>query len=426
MSMSRDLKLYLLLVCIPAVCLAGLGIVYLVRQAEASDARDAAMRAARIENLSAAVQDAVIEAGRTDDAVQTVLRGWSGGTGVRPPAGAFIWDPKERLRWTEGVVVTNLVDFTRWNEWTAIGKKRARRGLMKVDAASPLFVLWGRVDASVYGVVFDGEPLVEEGATINVWFVGCILVLLLGGVVIAGAGLMARAAAKARLDDRTKTTFLSNVTHELKTPLAGIGIWAELLVGGRLKTEEDRLRGGTMIRNENARMLRLVENLLDYARLEQGRRRYCIETVDVVAITADVVDLLREKFSDQGIELKVGTACEACADADAVRQILVNLLGNAAKYAAAAGPVEVDVTKEDGVVRVAVLDRGPGIPPEAMRHVFDRFYRVDDTLTAKQGGLGLGLAISRALAVDMKGSVTVAARPGGGCVFTLELPGCAS
>ena len=423
MSISRDIKWYLLLVCAPAVFLVGLGIVYLVRQAEAGETRDAAMRMARLENLSATIQDAVVEAGKMDDAVQVALREWSGGKGVRVPVGAFIWDPKERLRWSEGLVMTNLAAFTRWNEWTAVGKKRAKRGLMEMGGHT---VLWGRVETSVYGLVFDGEPIMEERSAVNVWFLGCILVFLLGGVVVAGAGLMARAAAKARLDDRMKTSFLSNVSHELKTPLAGIGIWVDLLLGGRLKTDEDRLRGGTMIKKENARMLRLVENLLDYARLEQGRRRYHIEIVDVAAMACETVEFLREKFAVHGIEVEVEGDCHARADVDATRQVLVNLLGNAAKYAATSGPVEVIVSRDDGLVHVMVLDRGPGIPPEAMRHVFDRFYRVDDTLTAKQGGLGLGLSISRGLALDMKGDLTVAVRPGGGCVFTFTLKGLVS
>ena len=169
-------------------------------------------------------------------------------------------------------------------------------------------------------------------------------------------------------------------------------------------------------------MIRLVENLLDYSRLEQGRRNYHQTDIDLSALVGDVVELVRGDFAVHGITIKGLAPCYARADADAVRQILINLLGNAAKYAAAEGPIEVVLATGIGRVRVAVSDQGPGIPPEAMKHVFKRFFRADAALNSKTGGLGLGLSISYALAKDMGGALSVAARDGGGCVFTLELP----
>lgn len=424
--MSRDLKLCFLLICLPAAVLTGLGLVSLRRQARASAAREEAMRNARIENLAAALQDLVNEAGKT--AARASLAGWTGGAGVRAPCGAFAWTPRGRLEWTAGAgtnafpqaVADRLAALSRWNEWTAVGKKRARRGLMPAGAWT---VLWGRVDNAAWGVVFDGHPLADDGGDgPDAWLLGAILVVLLACVLLAGAGLMGRAAAKARRDDLRKTSFVSNVSHELKTPLVGIGLWADLLRGGRLRTEAQRAHAYEVVAAENARMLRLVENLLDFSRLEQGRRRYRIEAVDMGALAAGAVELVRGDFAAHGISVRAEGACHACADADAARQILVNLLGNAAKYAAARGPVEVVVSRtKEGTVRVAVADRGPGMSPEARRRAFERFYRADDALTAGTGGLGLGLSISRALARDLGGELAVAARAGGGCVFTLDL-----
>lgn len=424
MAMSRDLKLYFLLICLPAVVLTVLGLVFLHRQSEKAEARD-------VEMLATSLQDLVNENGKVGDVVRRALRTWTGEEGGAKPVGVFSWGPKERLLWADGTddithrvfpeeVRIHLSGLSRWNEWTAIGKKRARRGLMKVGAFS---ILWGRVEGQVYGLVFDRNPLSGKSwSGADKWLLGLILVVLLACSLAAGTWLMARAAAKARRDDETKTTFLSNCSHELKTPLAGIGIWADLLRNGRLQSDDRRQHAYEIISRENARMIRLVENLLDYSRLEQGRRRYHIVDLDLSALVGDVVDLVRGDFVDHGIIVKVVPSCHGRADSDALRQILVNLLGNAAKYAAAEGPVEVETVTGDGRARIMVSDHGPGMSPDAMKHVFERFFRADDALNSKVGGLGLGLSISHALARDMGGALSVTARNGGGCVFTLELP----
>ncbi len=426
--MTRDLKLYFLLICLPAAILTGLGLLFLHRQSAAAAARENEMRRAQVENLAASLQDIVNESGRTGEVARAALCRWEGGAGVRNPVGAFVWTPKAHLVWSVGLregvpfpvdVGTRLGGLSRWNEWTAVGKKRARRGLMEIGPAS---VLWGRVDQMAYGLVFDGHPLGEAAAHVDAWLVGGILVVLLACVLAAGAWLMGRAAVKARRDDETKTTFLSNCSHELKTPLAGIGIWIDLLRGGRLQDGAKRAHAYEVIARENARMVRLVENLLDFSRLEQGRRRFRLARVDLAALAADVVELVREDFPAHGVAVQAEGPCAAWADADAVKQILLNLLGNAAKYAAAGGRVEVVTEVVEGRPRLAVRDRGPGLSAEERAHVFDRFYRADDALSSRTGGLGLGLAISRALARDMEGTLSVAARPGGGCVFTLTLP----
>ena len=294
--------------------------------------------------------------------------------------------------------------------------------MMSLREMGPATVLWGRVDQTAYGLVFERNPLVEEAAHVDAWLVGGILVVLLACVLAAGAWLMGRAAVKARRDDETKTTFLSNCSHELKTPLAGIGIWIDLLRSGRLQTDAKRAHAYEVIARENARMVRLVGNLLDFSRLEQGRRRYRPACLDLVTLAEEVVELVRGDFPEHGVSVRAAGPCRAWADADAVKQVLVNLLGNAAKYAATAGRVEVVVEMFDGCSRLSVQDRGPGLSPGERAHVFDRFYRADDALNSRSGGLGLGLSISRALAQDMDGTLSVAARSGGGCIFTLELP----
>ena len=431
--LSRDLKLYLLLICLPAVLLTGVGIAFLVRQSSVAAAREAEIRAVRAEQAAQAVLERVRDDASDTSERETLLADLEAGAGARRPDGVFVWQVRTGLVRSRGLpdaVASNLAARAFLKDWTdgsrAATKKPPLRGELVLAADPvPFHVFWARAgarDDRVFGAVFAGDPVAEGFGTATLWPVALVLVVLLAGVLVAGAGLMARAAAKARRDDETKTSFVSNVSHELKTPLAGIGLWIDLLRNGRIGTEDRRRHAYDVIAGENARMVRLVENLLDFSRLEAGRAVLHPASVDVAALAAEVAEVVRGDFAAHGLEVRAAGAAAAWADADAVRQILLNLLGNAAKYAAAGGPVEVEVAAADGAVRVSVADRGPGLSAEARARVFDRFYRADAALDSKTGGLGLGLSISRALARGMGGGLSVAARPGGGCVFALELP----
>ena len=430
---SRDLKLHLLLICLPAVVLTGIGIVFLTRQSAAAAVREAEIRAIRAEQLAQAVRDRVLDEAPVATERETLLADLETGDGHRRPDGTFAWQVRTGLIRSHGLptsVASNLAARAFLKDWTdgtpAAAKKPPLRGELVLPASpEPCHVFWARAgarDDRIFGTVFMGDPVASGFGTATIWPVALVLVVLLAGVLAAGAGLMARAAAKARRDDKTKTSFVSNVSHELKTPLAGIGLWIDLLRKGRIGTEDRRQHAYEVIAEENARMMRLVENLLDFSRIESGRTVLHMASVDAGALAVEVADVVRGSFAAHGLEVRTDGTCVARADGDAVRQILLNLLGNAVKYAAADGPVELMVSAANGMVRVAVADRGPGLSAEEQARVFDRFYRADDALDSKTGGLGLGLSISRALARGMGGDLVVATRPGGGCVFTLELP----
>jgi len=162
-----------------------------------------------------------------------------------------------------------------------------------------------------------------------------------------------------------------------------------------------------------------VLNVLDFSRLEQRRWKYSIAKVDLGQIVCEVCANFTERFP-AGHLWGPQDDCEATADADALRQIVTTLLDNAAKYAAT-GIVEVSVAQTAKGSCVTVADRGPGLTWHERRHVFDRFWRSDNSVTRETGGNGLGLAIARGLARGMGGDLTVANREGGGAVFTLEL-----
>ena len=421
-----DLRGYVLLICSTAVLITAAGIYLLYQQIRHDEDLLARSHRARISESAGMLQDAVRDGGsdlasRISALSACVEKGRYGS-----PSAAFIWNPKDHVVWSSGLtepLSARISSFSHWAEWTSPAVKNPRRGLMELEdgAGRKWFVLWGRVDASLYALVYDAQPIVRDDGSL-LWPVGVCLGFLLCGVLGVFSIMLGRAARRAREDDVRKTAFVSNASHELKTPLAAIRIWTEMLSSGRLKTDERRQHALDVIAEENGRMIRLVDNLLDFSRLEGKRKRYSLVGLDVTALAREAVEFMSGAFSANGISCSASVAVRAVADVDAVKQILVNLIGNAAKYAAADGPVEVSVGVAGGVVRVEVADRGPGMAPDELGRAFERFYRAGGADSSGTGGLGLGLSISRALARDMGGDIAARVREGGGLVFTLSLP----
>ncbi len=248
---------------------------------------------------------------------------------------------------------------------------------------------------------------------------GCVVLLLLICSLFTGGTVLLRAARRARREALAKTDFISNMSHEFKTPLTTIGLCAELALENELD-ENERTRAASAIKREAERLQRLLQSMLDFGRLEQGRRNYLLEKFDLAALTRETVAFMKAR-SQPAPEVAEGE-CEVYADRDAVNQILLNLYENAVRYAK--GPLEISFSSSRRGNRNAIhlADRGPGLTASQRRHVFDRFWRADDSTTREQDGSGLGLSIARGLARGMNGDLTVAPRAGGGCVFTLELP----
>ncbi len=241
---------------------------------------------------------------------------------------------------------------------------------------------------------------------------------------LAGGGFaLLRAARRERLDALRKTTFVDNVSHELRTPLAGIRVSAELLAEGRLPEGPRRDKAVRAILAESDRLDRLVSNLLDFSRLERGGRRFDIRPVDLAALLDEMRDNGGSStFHSSLFTLRRERGVVALADPDAVLQIVSNLLDNAKKYAPGAPPEIAVRAAGDGVVELAVLDRGPGVPRGLEEKVFERFFRVDDSTSRRANGSGIGLSIARALARGMGGELFCRPRPGGGAEFVLSLP----
>jgi signal transduction histidine kinase/cell division protein FtsL len=252
--------------------------------------------------------------------------------------------------------------------------------------------------------------------------------LLVGSFVAAilfGGSLLLWQAYRHMLDARRKTSFVANVSHELKTPLTTIRMYAELLAEGGVKQPDRQQHYLQVITGESRRLTRLVNNVLDFGRLEQGRKQYHYSRIHVPPHLDDILDSQEIRLAQAGLQLvrRIPRDIPAVlADRDAIRQALLNLIDNALKYAAGGGVLEVELSLEDGHCRIAVKDRGPGVPATHRERIFQAFHRVDDSLTASCPGSGLGLSIARRLLRGMGGDLRYRPRRNGGSCFEMLLP----
>ncbi|HEY5026631.1 MAG TPA: HAMP domain-containing sensor histidine kinase [Acidimicrobiales bacterium] len=244
--------------------------------------------------------------------------------------------------------------------------------------------------------------------------VGRLGVALNGMLSQIEAAFGERTSSEARL-----RRFVADASHELRTPLTSIRGYAELLRKGAYQDEDDRRRAAERIEGEAARMSLLVEDLLELARLDQGRPPVR-EPVDLCRIVTHAVDATRLQDPDRPISLDLDGPVVVQGDAARLRQIVDNLLQNTVVHTPPATPVHVTVRAEGIRAVVQVADEGPGLDAEQAGHVFDRFYRGSQARTGE--GTGLGLSIVAALAGAHGGSARVDSAPGAGSVFTVEIP----
>lgn len=275
----------------------------------------------------------------------------------------------------------------------------------------------------VVGFLADAEASSSGG---GFFFLGSLLAAILGVAILAGGSLLLWQARASEAEAARKTSFVANVSHEFKTPLTTIRLYSELLEQGRVAGEERQRDYLRTIGRETERLARLVGNALDFSRLEQGRKKFTREPLDLRAELDTWLSVHEPRLAESGLRLVRALPAgplECTTDRDALQQVLLNLLDNAAKYAAAGGEVTVELARSGAKgARLAVLDRGPGVPVAHRQRIFEKFHRVDDTLTTEKGGTGLGLSIARQLARGLGGDLRFAPREGGGSAFLLELP----
>jgi two-component system phosphate regulon sensor histidine kinase PhoR len=225
--------------------------------------------------------------------------------------------------------------------------------------------------------------------------------------------------------ERLRRDFVANASHELRTPLTSVRGFVEALEDGAMEEPSTARRFLAKIRTHADRMAALVSDLLELSRLESGERPPRYETVRPADAVDEVVASLGEQARSRQIVLSTDAADapDVISDGDRLRQILENLLENAVKYTAPGGHVAVGARAgEDGAVVFEVADDGPGIAPEHLPRIFERFYRVDKARSREMGGTGLGLSIVKHLAEGMGATVSVASEPGRGTRFTVRIP----
>lgn len=230
-------------------------------------------------------------------------------------------------------------------------------------------------------------------------------------------------AARLRDLDALKNAFLGTVSHELRTSMTAIMGFGELLSESWDNLEEERRREMAMrIRRSAGSLRHLVDDLLDFARLEQERLRVSARTIDLASIVKITIDGLTPLLNHHTLSLDADDVVTAWADPVAVERILANLVSNAAKYAPHGTTVSVSVTRVGDRARLVVADQGPGIPADERRRIFARFYRLDTPESIRTRGAGIGLAILRDFADRSGASVVVDDAPGGGARFTVDFP----
>ncbi len=224
--------------------------------------------------------------------------------------------------------------------------------------------------------------------------------------------------------ERARQEFVANVSHELRTPLSLIKGYVETLLDGARDDPEVATKFLQTIDRNAERLKLLIEDLLTISELESGRVKLNLQSVQLQAVTEKVVGDLKARAEAKAMKLSnEAPALRVRADADRLEQVLGNLVDNAIKYGRREGTVRIGARVADaGEVEVVVEDDGPGIPPEALERVFERFYRVDKARSREQGGTGLGLSIVKHIVQSHGGRVWVKSEAGQGARFYFTLP----
>jgi signal transduction histidine kinase len=273
------------------------------------------------------------------------------------------------------------------------------------------------ISANVMAAAVPPSPLRRS---LNAALAVLALVMLMGLVAIYHS-----ARAVVDLSER-RSQFVSSVTHELKTPLTNIRMYIEMLEQGIAATPEREQEYLCILGSESSRLSRLINNVLELAKLEKRQRRFNLQQGRLEDVFSEVATIMGHKLHQEGFELNIRNidAPVFAFDREVLIQILINLLENSIKFGRTSPQKAIAINSEvhDGWVRIRVSDTGPGIPPSALKKVFDDFYRGDNDLTRTTGGTGIGLALVKKFITALGGRVKVANNTGPGCTITLLFP----
>ncbi len=269
----------------------------------------------------------------------------------------------------------------------------------------------------------DPAWIAEQISQLRHWYFGIISIVLLA-VTLALASLWLSTRAQLKLAQK-KDDFISAVSHELRTPLTSIRMYSEMLEKNWVKSEDKLAEYYGSMRQESERLSRLIENVLDFSRIQKGRKKYTFSLGDINECIADVIEMMKPYATQNGFSIKteLGQIGQTAFDRDAVTQIVVNLVDNAIKYARNAEDktITVRTRSDDRFILIEVEDHGPGVPHRLRHKVFEQFFRTEAEATRETTGTGLGLALVKKFAQAHNGFVEIITAKPSGAIFRVTL-----
>jgi signal transduction histidine kinase len=248
----------------------------------------------------------------------------------------------------------------------------------------------------------------------------------LGAVLLIGLLAIYQSVRTVVDMSERRAQFVSSVTHELKTPLTNIRMYIEMLENGIAATPQREQEYLRILGSESARLSRLIDNVLELARLEKRQRRFQWQTGNLADVLDEVQAVMGPKLVLEGFALRIDAVAlpPFIYDREVLIQVLINLIENSIKFGRSAllKQITIEARPEPGWIQLAVSDAGPGIPRQALKKIFDDFYRVENELTRTAGGTGLGLALVKKFITAMGGRVQAANNASAGCTIVLHLP----
>jgi signal transduction histidine kinase len=246
---------------------------------------------------------------------------------------------------------------------------------------------------------------------------------------VVGCVILLQDVSEARRLENMRRDFLTNVTHELRTPLTSIRGFVEPLLDGTVSDGQTRERYLGIVRDEALRLSRLIDDMLDLAKLESGSMNHIFDLLDMRELVFRVQDVFDPQASKKGVELvsevissQEGEEILVLGDSDRLQQVLTNFLDNALRHTESGGVIRISVEAAAARVIVKVSDTGSGIDPEELPYVWERFYKADKSREKSKKGTGLGLAISRGIIENHGGEVFATSKPGEGATFGFVIP----
>jgi signal transduction histidine kinase len=351
----------------------------------------------------------------------------------RHPEGGLFWEDDylwletagDRIRYVSSEAISEAIVDLRgglYQVWLA------KEPLQSEGPDGPIFSASAKVDMGdgfwLNMQSFFPSHLVVDTALRNQKKWAATLLGVAAVVSFGGLFMLHRTLRRERQLNEMKSQFVASVSHELRAPVASIRLMADALEAGKVAPETAK-EFHRLIAREGARLSTLVGNVLDHARIEQGRKVWKMELCDLTSLVADTVRVMEPLAQEKGITLKQElSSVEANADADAVQQALVNLLDNAIKFSPKGSLVTITLASDDEryTWHLSVRDEGPGIPREEQSRIFERFYRPGDELRRETQGTGIGLSLVKSIVEAHQGAVTIESEPGKGSTFALTFP----